>query len=101
MTSSTPHPMTDPTTSLGQRVTSSAIHRLAVTGGHDLGWNLLVIFKSDLFKVYSYAFKDVAVASEWTELLADDQFGDLDPEFSWGKHLHKAVKSGELIKPEG
>ena len=94
MTSST----LSPTTSQAQRVTSSAIYSLQILLAEG-SWTLQVAYNSNHDKVYTFEFKNAAIVWEWTKLLADDRLGELSPEFSWGKHLHKAIRNGDLIVP--
>jgi hypothetical protein len=87
---------TDATSTLGQRVYSSAIDRIAVTQADLPGtYNAIVWFHSNPTKGYRYAFEDDATAYRWIELLANDQDPDAVP-FSWGRELNRALKHGDI-----
>lgn len=77
------------------KVQSSAIDSMGIADGQ-----LLVTFNSNPDKVYLYGFRDSEILTYWDSILTDEQFGDRDPNFSWGKALHQGLKSGELVKVE-
>lgn len=77
-------------------VQSSAIARLGIITDNDNIPHLLVIFNSNLDKVYRYIFDDdlsSGAARRWWDLLNDDEARAAT---SWGRELHRAVEAGDL-----
>lgn len=74
-------------------VNSNAISQLEVVAYDDGTHDLLVVFNSNLNKVYQYAFEDDGEALRWIDLLNDDEARN---ETSWGRELHRALKHGDL-----
>jgi hypothetical protein len=85
---------TDTTSALGQRVSSSAIDRIAVTQADLPGtYNAIVWFHSNPAKGYRYAFEDDGAARRWVDLLQDDE---ARLSTSWGREFNRALKHGDI-----
>ena len=93
MTAATLHPFTSPTSSLGYRVKSRAIAKLAVVTNNENTSDLLVIFNTNPEKVYRYSFEDDGAAMRWNDLLSDDESRNAT---SWGYEFNRALKHGDI-----
>ena len=87
------HPFTAPTSSLGYNVISSAISRIAVVSNDTGTYDLLVIFHSNVDKVYRYIFQNDNAAIRFNNLLEDDCDR---AETSWGEEFNRALKNGDI-----
>ena len=87
------HPFTAPTSSLGYNVISSAISRIAVVSNDTGTYDLLVIFHSNVDKVYRYIFQNDNAAIRFNNLLEDDCDR---AETSWGEEYNSALKNGDI-----
>lgn len=87
------HPFTAPTSTLGYNVLSSAISKIAVVSNNTGSYDLLVIFHSNVDKVYRYIFQDDNVAIRFNNLLEDDCYR---AETSWGYEFNRALKNGDI-----
>jgi hypothetical protein len=87
------HPFTSFTSGLGYNVLSSAILRIAVVSNDTGTYNLLVIFHSNVDKVYRYIFEDDGAAMRFINLLEDRV---ARAETSWGYEFNRALKNGDI-----
>ena len=87
------HPFTAPTSSLGYNVISSAISKIAVVSNSTGSYDLLVIFHSNVDKVYRYIFQNDNAAIRFNNLLEDDCDR---AETSWGEEYNRAIKNGDI-----
>lgn len=77
-----------------QSVKSVAISELSIINGDVEGtYDLLVIFTSNLNKVYRYSFEDDGEALRWIDLLEDADARDAT---HWGYEFNRALKHGDL-----
>ena len=79
---------------LGHRVNSSAMRSWALVQTDD-GAELLVLFTTG-DTVYRYSFKTWEDARAWDALREQSEEEDADP-VSWGRALHRFLKSGALL----
>ena len=89
------HPFTSPTSSLGYNVLSSAISKIAVVSNSTGSYDLLVIFHSNVDKVYRYIFQNDNAAIRFNNLLEDDCDR---AETSWGYEFNLAKNNGDIIE---
>ena len=90
------HPFTSSTSTLGYSVNSSAISKVAVVLNDSGTYDLLVIFTSSTDKVYRYIFEDdlsSGAARRWHDLLNDDEAKSAT---SWGQLFNRALKHGDI-----
>ena len=88
------HPFTSSTSTLGYSVNSSAISKVAVVLNDSGTYDLLVIFTSSTDKVYRYIFEDDgAAARRWNDLLNDDESRNAT---SWGYEFNRALRHGDI-----
>ncbi len=87
------HPFTSSTSGLGYNVVSSAISKIAVVSNDTGTYDLLVIFHSNVDKVYRYIFEDDGAAIRFINLLEDDV---ARAETSWGYEFNRALKHGDI-----
>jgi hypothetical protein len=79
---------------LGVSVNSSAMRSWAIVMT-DEGADLLVLFREG-GTVYRYAFRAWEDARAWDALREQSEEEDADP-VSWGRALHRFLKSGALL----